>query len=721
MALERLPDAPMGQLLRSRVPDLREPTLRRVLAHAGGVPLYAVELARMLTARDGSTSEPDRRNAGRAARDTTPVPDSLHGLLAARIDSLPAAERRLVLAGAVLGRRFSVDALVEAMGESAESTRAALQGLVRREILSVDDEPASPARGEVAFVQDLVREVAYQTLALTERRTLHLAAARHLESRPEDDVAELLAGHLVEAHQLSPEHPDARRIARRAVAALRRAAHNALHLHVPERALGHLEHALRLTDKPEQRAVVLAEAADASRAASRLDLAEDHLRELVSLHEAAGRRHETARARAHLASALLMAQRNEPAIAELESALRANRNVEADASGVELASQLARARMLVGDERAALEWAERALRAARRLDLGPLAADILITRGTARFRLGEQESGLADLRRAIDEARQGGFLSAELRARNNLAWLVVTDDPRTTMETAREAVALASSMGIGDIAVQLAEVATAVAVETGDWDWALETIGEFERGVVPLANRLSLASTAAIIRSLRGDERPLLALEALEPAPPDTDSQVVAAVQYAHAWERLCAGAFAEAEKLARRAAESSLAAERHQHLALATRASLWQRDADRAREALDELTEMGIDGRAVSAERSALALGLGLLTGDTDEEARRGAADAWRELDLPLQRALAGLDTAILSHTPPDRETDGLIERLNAGGLRRLVDELGVSARAGGGPRPRAGSRPPTGRTARPRGEAHRTQPARAPRARRD
>ena len=105
------------------------------------------------------------------------------------------------------------------------------------------------------------------------------------------------------------------------------------------------------------------------------------------------------------------------------------RDIGSDASGIELASQLARARMVMGDDSAGLEWAERALAGAQRLGLDAIATDLLVTRGTARFRLGDEEAGLADLRAAISQSEEAGSLNTELRARNNLAWLVVADDP----------------------------------------------------------------------------------------------------------------------------------------------------------------------------------------------------------------------------------------------------------------------------------------------------
>ena len=700
--LKRLADTTMRALLQARAPDLTPAFLREILARAGGIPLYAVEVARIVGDRGPAGSA---KGAGRpAARDPEPsdlkVPDSLHGLIAARIDALPVPERKLLMAAAVLGHRFQPDALITVAGSDAAATRGQIDALIRREHFAMDEELNSPGRGQLGFVQDLVREVAYETLALRERRTLHLAAARYLESLDDDNVAEPLARHLVEAHRLSPEHHDAIRLARRAVAALRRAAHDATRLHVPERAVGLLEDALRLSEDSPQRATLLEELSDACRAAGRLDRAEQHLRDLIAHHTSSRDRAGIARGRARLASVLLSAQRNEPALLELESAMRGMRHFDADASGVELAAQLARARLLLGDSREGMKWAERALVAARRLDLTNVAIDALVTRGSSRFGLGEEEAGLSDLRLAIAQAQEAGSLHVELRARNNLAWLQVSDDPRATLETARQGLELATTMGLGDIAVQLADVTSTTAIETGDWAWALETIAELNERGMPEAYRIVLATTEAIIHAFRGDPAPLAALDAIGPIPPETDPQVVAGVLQGRAWCAFVAGELDKARQLTEQAAVGAIGSDRAYPLALSTRASLWLADREAAASGIEQLEALNQRGRAAAAVVMTMRAGLAAL----DEEAGahglyRRAADAWRELDLPLPLALCLIDDQRLTGAAGEpSEAVEIISRLGADGLRNLVEAVSPGA----GPPPPARSHPPTGGTAR-------------------
>jgi class 3 adenylate cyclase len=710
ISLERLPDDAMRELLDQRAPDLPRELVQPILERAGGVPLYAVEVARMLSDRRDREKghRPDEARATAVQAAQIEVPDSLHGLIAARIDSLPPDERRLLLAAAVLGHRFRPGALVTVVGGDQARTRERIDALLRRELLAVNEELSSPGHGEIGFVQDLVREVAYQTLARAERRALHLAAARYLETLDED-VAEQLAGHLVQAHRLTSQPREADRLARRAVAALRHAARGATALHVPERALGMLQAALHLGAIGE-RPTLLAESAEAAQAAGRLELAEEQFRELIAVQAAAGQRQEAARSRARLASVMLSAQRNEPALAELEAAMRAIRNWDADASGVALAAELARARTVVGDDEEALGWADRALAAAQRLELTGIATDLLVTRGTARFSLGDQEAGLVDLRAAIAQAQDAGLLHTELRARNNEAWALLGDDPRAAMETARLGLELATAMGLGDIAVPLADIACTAAIETGDWAWALDTIAELAQRGIPDTFQIVLAANAAIINTLRGAAGAMDPLDAMDPLPADTDRQVVAGVQQARAWAAFLAGQHEDARRLAQQATEGYVGSDPAYQRALATRASLWAGDGRAAASSIAGLSAPSGWGRATEATLATMDAGLAALAGHDAHARYRGARSAWEALGLPLQLALCMLDERRLApDAPGTAELTALLASLGADGLLRLggVDGRGVSR--GSALRRPARSRPPSADTARPTGAGRR------------
>ena len=639
--LEPLADEQMVELLLGLGPDLSAAAVRRIVDRAGGVPLYGVEVLRMLVDR-GQARAHDRGFELLDTLDRLEVPDTLRSLVSARIDALPPTERSVLLSASVLGSRFHPDALVAISRLEAAEARARIAALIRREFVTLDDEPRSPGRGQLSFVQEVVRDVAYSTVSLRDRRGLHLAAADYLDSRGDEELVEAVAEHLLAAHEAAPDHADAPAVARRAVRALRLAAARALALRVPAQALTHLLGALDLVDDEAMRAVLWHEAAIAARATPRFDLAETFLRRLIDWQQANGQHGEAARSRAQLASLLLATERHGSALGDLEAALDGVADLAADAPSVELSAQLARAHVLIGNEQLALEWANRTLDASRHLDLPAVAVDALITRGTAHMRLGNEEAGLADLHAAIADAQGLGLIGAELRARNNLAWLLAPDDPQATMETARGGLELATRMGVGDMALQLADVFCTVAIDTGDWDAALGVLDDVRARLEAPAHRLEFATNEATLRALRGEPHASAVLDTLEPLDPGTEPQILAAVDMARARIAFVDGRLEEARRLAESAGARSLGADRHAALVLATRAGLWLGDRAYVLAWIDQLGQLGMHGRAVLAAEMTLRAGATALAGqESAGPMYEEAIAAWRALRLPLHLAL--------------------------------------------------------------------------------
>jgi len=119
------------------------------------------------------------------------------------------------------------------------------------------------------------------------------------------------------------------------------------------------------------------------------------------------------------------------------------------------------------------------------------------------------------------------------------------------MATARGGLDLATRMGVGDMALQLAEVVCAVAIDTGDWDAALAVIDEMRDRPQAPAHRIQFACTEATLRALRGDSRAGALLDGLEPLDPDTDPQIRAGIDQARAWIAFVDGRLEDARRLA--------------------------------------------------------------------------------------------------------------------------------------------------------------------------
>ncbi|MDP9319031.1 MAG: AAA family ATPase, partial [Actinomycetota bacterium] len=222
LTLDPLDEAALDALLEGLVPGMPTAAKTAIAARAEGVPLYAVETVRMLIDRDVvQPIEGAYRLVGDVGE--LSVPATLQSLLAARLDSLDPDARALVADAAVLGGTFPAEALVAVSDQAEPQVRRLLVELVRREVLGVHADPLSPQRGQYGFVQTMFRQVAYDTLSRRERKARHLAVAAHLRSVFADEgeeVAEVIAAHLLDALNAVPDDPDVSDIREQAVATL---------------------------------------------------------------------------------------------------------------------------------------------------------------------------------------------------------------------------------------------------------------------------------------------------------------------------------------------------------------------------------------------------------------------------------------------------------------------------------------------------------------------
>ena len=262
MRLDPLTEAAMRELLDGMVPGLPDAVVDRIVERADGLPLYAVETVRMLIASGRLIQEDGRLVAAgkplnAADMGALEVPPTLHALVAARLDRLAASDRSILQNAAVVGQTFSLEALAAISGEPTQTLEPRLDLLVRQEILTVETDPRAPTRGQHAFVQALVREVAYGTLAKRERRERHLAAARYMESLGDDELAGVVASHFVAAYRAAPDGPAGEAVAAQARVSLLASADRAESLGAPGQAVEALTSALEVTRDPRDHARLL--------------------------------------------------------------------------------------------------------------------------------------------------------------------------------------------------------------------------------------------------------------------------------------------------------------------------------------------------------------------------------------------------------------------------------------------------------------------------------
>ena len=436
----------MRALLGGLVPGLPEAAVAAILGRAGGIPLYAVEIVRMLLA-DGALVEAD--GSYRPTRDLAALkpPESLVALIGARLDGLDAADRALVQDCSVLGGQFSVAAVAAVSGAEAGSLEARLMALARREVLALDTDPRSPDRGRYSFVQALFRDVAYSTLARRDRRARHLAAARHYEAIGEEQSGPLAEQYLA-AYRAAPDGPEGEAAAVQARVALRAAAERAGALGAWEQATTHLRAAREIATDDSEAAALLRRAGELLVYAGRYAEGIEILREALTLLQGAGDRSAVLGAAGLLASGLLAAGWIGEAIQLLEALVPEYDAVVDDAAGGRFAEAYGRALFRSGHSEEARTWCERGVARCEAAGLAVEVGHALVTKASVLIELGRRREGMALLRGTRDMLEDEGLHWIALRAIVNISSFSVDDDPRAAYETAREGLEVATRLGL---------------------------------------------------------------------------------------------------------------------------------------------------------------------------------------------------------------------------------------------------------------------------------
>jgi DNA-binding NtrC family response regulator/tetratricopeptide (TPR) repeat protein len=166
IALQPLSEDDSMAVVRSVLPSqpVPDPLARMILEKAEGNPFFLEELSRAVREQGDLGAIPA-------------VPDTIHDVLAARIQRLPADARNMLQTASVLGREVSAG-LLRAVSDGAEAVDAALADLTSLEFLH----PWSEAGESVyVFKHALTQEVAYESLMPDRRQAIHVAAGRALE------------------------------------------------------------------------------------------------------------------------------------------------------------------------------------------------------------------------------------------------------------------------------------------------------------------------------------------------------------------------------------------------------------------------------------------------------------------------------------------------------------------------------------------------------------
>jgi class 3 adenylate cyclase len=511
--LDRLTDGDIETMVTGYVEGLPANGLARLVSRAEGVPMYAVETVRMLAARGVLEQTGQSYLVVGALGGELDIPETLHALVAARLDGLPEAERSLVQDASVAGHSFTLATVCALTGRSAADLESTLRALVRKEVLDQDVDPRSPERGQYRFVQSVIHEVAYSTLSKAARRTKHLACAHWYEGLDEAELASVVADHYLEAYRSDPGAPDAEEIADRARIWLARAGERASSLGSTEQAYRYAVQALSLAASQTDRAALNDRAALAASSAGDSKTSWSHLISACDDYAALG----DAVAEARLLSGIGRLDYTLDQSAEIASRLRdveARLPEENRAERVDALSALATDSAHAGLIDASLGYSERAIVLAQTVDGDDAVRAAAASRAFGLMLAGRHFEARLFLDAGVAMARRGGSPSEQGRALMYFGVAVMEDDPRAALNAMLECAALTGRAGIRPVQGLALANSSEGAVDLGEWDVADRTLAE-----MALLTREQSADddgatlTTAMLAAHRGD--PATALSAL--------------------------------------------------------------------------------------------------------------------------------------------------------------------------------------------------------------
>ena len=445
--LDALSEKAMRELLEGFVAGLDDKVTNQVLERAEGVPLYAVETIRMLLDKGLLVLDGERYRV-EGTLDLLEVPETLHALIASRLDSLTGAQRTLIQDAGIVGSTFYVDTLLAVSEISRDALDDSLRDLVRKEFLFVDTDPRSPERGQYGFVQAVLREVAVGMLSRRDRSAKHLKVARYAESLGDDELAEIIAAQYLEAIRSAPEGNAEREWSERAITWLDRASERAISLGSPEDALSLLSQAIELEPTGDQLIEIVSRAADAAQMANN-DVRHLALRqEALALESERGDVTKIGFATIKYARALAAGRRGDESDALLTAAYEALsddadlllRGTMAEALGNRAARH--------SDDRSSLLFIETALEIAERLDDSSLLARALGSRSLAIFQRGRHREAVLLARGMAEIADADNSLREQAVSRLGLSLYMLPDDPRKSIVIAHESLEFARRAGL---------------------------------------------------------------------------------------------------------------------------------------------------------------------------------------------------------------------------------------------------------------------------------
>jgi class 3 adenylate cyclase/tetratricopeptide (TPR) repeat protein len=468
--------------------------LESLTDRAGGNPLFAEELV--------------KRIVEEGAAKVTELPDTVHGVLAARLDSLGPFERHVLQHAAVMGRTFWEAGLEQLAHEEPGDPKAALVALREKDLIVFGEASGLAEEPELAFKHVLIRDVAYGMLPKAIRARKHREVAEFLEHRAGErgeEVIGLLAEHYARAATLAGEvrlgAEELEQLRTKALACSESAGDAAVALYANREAVAHYESAETFAAEDDMAAARIAEKrGDVAVRLGRVDAAIEVWGRCLSHHEGRDQPEHVAELHRKIGAALAHKGERKHAIEHHQKGINLIKDLAPSLALVRLYEEAASLYMHVGDNMLAIYAAEKALRLADRLGEVRAASRAHGVFGRVFGRIGDIAKARENLERAAELARDSDpneTVLALLALGQHLA--DAEGDYPAAANTYREALELAQRIGDVPAQIELQAELAQLAFYRCDWD----EVRRASEAAAELAEREGLIGKLCLADTLR--------------------------------------------------------------------------------------------------------------------------------------------------------------------------------------------------------------------------
>ena len=498
--LDPLPPERARQLVDALLPDGgangNGQLAEQVAARSGGNPLFAEEIVNRIR-EEGTTG-------------TEALPETVHSVLAARLDALPRPERRVLQHASVVGHTFWEGSLAGLASEERVELAPALAALQEKDLIVPSPGSRLAGEREYAFKHVLIRDVAYSTLPKAVRAGKHAEVGAFIEERAADrseGVVAMVAEHygraaaLAESADLDPAELE--RIDARALDALEAAGDGSAALYSNQEALAHYEMALSLRRQLDTatRARIGEKLGDVALRLGHVDQAVEAWERCMEHHR---REEDLARVgdlHRKIGAGLWHKGDREGSIEHYQRGIDLLKDGPPSLELVRLYEEAASLYMHTGDNMLAIYASEKALRLAERLGEAAAASRAHGIFGRVFGRIGDSERARENLERSVELARDtdpGEAVRALLALGYHLE--VSEADYDGAASAYGEALELAQATGDLPSQVELYAALAQLALHRGDWD----DVSSQTDAAATLAEREGLQGKLCFPYSMRG-------------------------------------------------------------------------------------------------------------------------------------------------------------------------------------------------------------------------